>query len=242
MDYSREASIGILNTLFTNGYSQQSQHSSANDAIKRIGGHAVNTSGKAAVHAEYEAIQRQISEMTKAELSAALQTKNLNVSTEDFIAFLKSSGQSTADGYGADAEWDPSNPYETRFRHTAATHFAFTALPELSSVNSGLGFIPGDIFTSNSKQALLSHQRQGVEKLLGELQLEQEVQKEFGADAKIAFDQRAGNYIVLKPGDIGYDQVNTGAEALSDTYDFFRKGFADINDFADIFAKYGYPV
>ena len=245
MDYSREASLSAFNALFTNGYSQQPPQRAANDdsgAIRRIGGYEVNTTGKAAIHAEYAAIQKRIAEMTTAELSATLKTKNLNVSTEDFIAFLKASGQSTADGFDDDDSADPSNPYAATFAHGAATHFAFSALPDLSSINSGLGWIPGDVFTSGSKQALLSHQRQGVEKLMGELQLEREVQNEFGPDAKIAFDKRAGNYIVLQPGDVGYDQVDSGEKALANTYDFFRKGFADINDFADIFAKYGHSI
>lgn len=249
VDFPGHAPYGLFNPLFTLSNFQPSTINGKTDAssdIRRIGGYEVNTTGKAAVSAEYDAIHRQVAEMTTAELSAAIKTKNLNISTEDFIAFLKSSGQTTIDGFGDEptdgTAQDPENPYAATFSHSAATHFAFTALPDLASIDSGLGFIPGDVFTSGSKQALLNHQRHGVEKLMGELQLEREIQKDFGPDAKIAFDKRAGNYIVLQPGDMGYNQVDSGEKALANTYDFFRKGFADIRDFADIFEKYGHTV
>ncbi|MBA4793278.1 hypothetical protein [Phenylobacterium sp.] len=75
-----------------------------------------------------------------------------------------------------------------------------------------LGFIPGEVFTSEDPNAVTDYLRGEVAKAKAAAEREAKISENLGVEVKIAFDPNTGNQTVLKPGEAGYDDVR-GARA-----------------------------
>lgn len=211
------------------------QYRTSDAELRLMNGFKVDTESGAAINPEYMAIQAQHAERIAAGGSPL---QRLDLSPVDFFAMVQAAGN-LLPPEGQEATSSGSDPYVLETIHATAIGFGDTATPDVASIIGVTGIIPGEVFVQNSEQAITGYQRQELERLMGLMRVEDQLKGEFGNDIKLAYDKRAGNYIMLRPGDAGYDQVDTGAESLEKTKDFFRKGSADINDFTDIFKKYG---
>jgi opacity protein-like surface antigen len=62
-----------------------------------------------------------------------------------------------------------------------------------------------------------------------------------GDDVKIAFDPLANQYMALRPGQPGYDQVKSAEDVFTQVIKDLPK-IGNINDFRDVLAQYGVAV
>jgi hypothetical protein len=76
----------------------------------------------------------------------------------------------------------------------------------------------------------------------GELaKIEKQLSAEHGVDVKIAFDPLAGEYMMLRPGQPGYDQVKSAQDVFADVVrDLPRMG--NVKDYRDVLAQYGVAI
>ena len=87
-----------------------------------------------------------------------------------------------------------------------------TPRPEPLRDVGGLGFIPGEVFTSEDPVAITDYLRGEVAKVKEAAEREAKISENLGVAVKIAFDPNSGHQTVLKPGEAGYDDVR-GARA-----------------------------
>ena len=101
----------------------------------------------------------------------------------------------------------------------------------------GLGYFPGDVFQNGNQ---IDYMKQQITRT-GELaKIEANLQKQYGQDVKIAFDPMGGEYMMLRPGQAGYDSVKSARDVLNQVPDDLRKMVPDPSIFSDVLAKYQY--
>lgn len=161
-----------------------------------------------------------------------------SMSTQDFLMFAQAAGNLSTSDDASDAAYDP-NGYiadASGLANAQVTQTDFTSIP------GAIGFIPGDVFQQNSEQATTDYQRGRLDDMLSLLKIEEQLKSLHGSEVKVGYDRVSEEYAMLRPGDPGYEQVDTGQQVLDKTMNDFRRGFADIKNFADIFNKYGYDA
>lgn len=75
--------------------------------------------------------------------------------------------------------------------------------PALQEV-SGLGFIPGEVFTSNDPAKLRAYLREEVAQARDLARQEQQLSDAAGVEVKLAYDPATERVVELSPGDAGY--------------------------------------
>lgn len=99
----------------------------------------------------------------------------------------------------------------------------------------GLGFIPGDVFLSGN---IAEYQKQQVARA-GELaRTEKDLRQQYGSDVKLAYDPLGGDYVMLRPGQAGYDRVKSAGEVFAGIPGDLQK-IGGNTDFSDVLAQYG---
>ncbi len=73
----------------------------------------------------------------------------------------------------------------------------------------GLGFIPGDVLHGGGKYAYVQSQVERARRLAG---IEAKLAAEYGSDVKLAYDPLGQDYVMLRPGQFGYDRVTSARE------------------------------
>jgi hypothetical protein len=104
----------------------------------------------------------------------------------------------------------------------------------------GVGFIPGDVFQKGGS-AILDYTKREVARA-GELaKIEKQLSADYGVDVKIAFDPLAGEYLMLRPGQPGYDGLKSGRDVFAEVVQDLPK-IGNIADYRDVLAQYGVVV
>lgn len=88
-----------------------------------------------------------------------------------------------------------------------------TPPPEPMQEVAGLGFIPGDVFTSNDPEALRDHVRDQVADARDAARRERDLSEEMGTEVRLAFDPNLGREVALTAADAGFDAIR-GARAM----------------------------
>ena len=98
------------------------------------------------------------------------------------------------------------------------------------------GFIPGDVFKSgNATDYIKSQIARDGELAKTEINLRQQ----FGADVKLAFDPLSGEYMMLRPGQTGYDSVKSAQDVFAQIPSELQKmGYGNSHAFDDVLAQY----
>lgn len=113
-----------------------------------------------------------------------------------------------------------SVPETVEIRHTPAA-------PETVS---GPGFIPGDVFAKGraAEADWFGRQIAGQGQLA---QVEAELAKQYGDDIKLAYDPLGEDYLMLRPGQPGYDEVQSARDAFGQTgRDAWKLGHGNVFD------------
>lgn len=104
----------------------------------------------------------------------------------------------------------------------------------------GVGFLPGDAL--QDPKARMDTYRQEIARAGALAQAEKSLSQQEGVPVHLAFDQIAQNYVMLKPGQLGYDDVPSAQSVFAKTpYDLYKMQL-NPKDFADVFAQYGMTV
>ena len=69
--------------------------------------------------------------------------------------------------------------------------------------------------------------------------LERDLKAEYGDDIKLAYDADSNSYLMLRPGDVGYDQARSTDQVIDGLKHDIRKGFVDFNSIDDILRDNG---
>ncbi len=157
--------------------------------------------------------------------------QNLSSSTMGLMLQMQDIQFNTAD---LKAVMDKESPFDITVTTTGEVSFQPTGA-EPQSVE-GLGFIPGDVFRSGN----IEDYRKSQLSRNGELaNIEAGLRKEYGADVKLAFDPLSEEYIMLRPGQAGYDNVSSAADVFARSRsDLKSLGYNNTHAFDDILNKY----
>lgn len=74
------------------------------------------------------------------------------------------------------------------------------------------GYIPGDVLQNGTESAHLKRQ---VERTRDLADLEASLSVEYGVEVKLAFDPMAQEYVMLRPGQAGYDRVTSARDVYA---------------------------
>lgn len=154
-------------------------------------------------------------------LAASIQLQSEIGSAADWKAAAKS---------GADA-----SAYVTSVGEV--TELAYTPVGAEPQSVEGLGYFPGDVVRNGGQ---IDYVKSQVERDAALARTEAQLSAEYGVEVKLAFDPLAGEYMMLRPGQAGYDQVTSARDVFDRVMreDLGRMGNSDA--FADILAKYGH--
>jgi hypothetical protein len=104
----------------------------------------------------------------------------------------------------------------------------------------GVGFLPGDVFQKGGSAHLDYFKREVAR--AGELaKIEKQLSADYGVDVKIAFDPLAGEYLMLRPGQPGYDGMKSAQDVFAEVVRDLPK-IGNIRDYRDVLAQYGVAV
>lgn len=140
---------------------------------------------------------------------------------------------------------DPAAFAAARGRSIEGTPYEGIAIAETVEVHhrpvglesvQGLADLPGDVL--GDQDAEIAYQRRQIARV-GELaRIEADLAQEYGEPVKLAFDPLAEEYLMLRPGQRGYDEVKSAREVLALTvHDASKMG--RLNAFRDLLAQYG---
>ncbi|MFN3521466.1 MAG: hypothetical protein ACK4YQ_04405 [Phenylobacterium sp.] len=103
----------------------------------------------------------------------------------------------------------------------------------------GLGFIPGNVFLGGDLAGYVGEQIDAA----GELaDAERTLQAQYGSDVKLAYDSVGGGYVMLRPGQAGYDDVRSAQQVFQNMkYDLWNMDMSP-KAYADVFARHGVTV
>jgi hypothetical protein len=143
---------------------------------------------------------------------------------------------------------DPAGFAEVRGRSVAGTAYDGIAIQDTVEVEwrptgveavEGLGYLPEGVFGNPAAEAdYMRGQVERAGKLAG---LEERLSQEHGQPVKLAWDPLAENYVMLRPGQRGYDDVPSAREVLEGMgRDAGKMG--RLNDLRGVLAQYGVNV
>lgn len=112
----------------------------------------------------------------------------------------------------------------------------FTPVGAESQAVEGLGFLPGHVL--HDRGAKIEYVKSQIARA-GELaRIEKQMSAEHGVDVKLAFDPMAGEYVMLRPGQPGYDQVKS-AQDVFDRMVLDARRMGDGDAYREVLARYG---
>jgi hypothetical protein len=76
----------------------------------------------------------------------------------------------------------------------------------------GLGYLPGDVLQNGGQAEYVKSQ---VARARGLAEVETKLSEQYGADVKLAYDPMAREYIMLRPGQFGYDRVTSARDVYA---------------------------
>lgn len=130
-------------------------------------------------------------------------------------------------------------PYEG-LAFASSVEIVHTPVDAVRSV-PGLGYIPGNVFLGGAG-ALDAYLRDQVDTAGNLARTERALQDEHGPEVKLALDAIGGDYVMLRPGQAGYDDVTSAQEVFAGMPNDLRKFGRHPDDFSDVFARYGLRV
>lgn len=108
--------------------------------------------------------------------------------------------------------------------------------PHMPEPVAGMGFLPEGVFGSGNE---VGYQKQQVARVMELAEIEKGLQSQYGSDVKLAFDPGSGNYVMLKPGDIGYDAVASAQSMKQKEISYLMSTGYNRQTFADVLKQYG---
>lgn len=151
-------------------------------------------------------------------LAASIQLQNVPSFSAEALAAAKARGGAS---------------YVAAVPETVEIHF--TPIGAEPQPVEGLGFVPGEVLQSGTK---VDHVARQIARA-GELaRIETRLSEEQRADLKIAFDPLAEEYVVLRPGQPGYDRVTSAREVFAEVVRDVPK-MGDRGAYRDVLAQYG---
>lgn len=105
----------------------------------------------------------------------------------------------------------------------------------IHSIGDSIESVP---LAQNKSQSLLQQVRQALERI-DLLKVENSLQNRYGEDVKLAYDYDSKAYLMLKPGDGRYDEVNTGADYVKSLREGIAGGHVP-QDVVTLYRKAGY--
>lgn len=108
------------------------------------------------------------------------------------------------------------------------------APPEALREVSGLGFIPGEVFTSKDAGALTDYLRDEVADARAAARRERALSDEAGEEVRLAFDPNTGREVGLTRDDPAFDAVRGARAMFAAMGDDLRKMGVDPKDFLDL--------
>jgi hypothetical protein len=125
------------------------------------------------------------------------------------------------------------NGYVTSVGEVTEMHF--TPIGAEPQSVEGLGFLLGDVLQGGGR---IDYVKRQIARS-GELaRIEGDLSAEYGADVKLAFDPMAEEYVMLRPGQFGYDRVKSAREVFVQVVQDVPK-MGDGDAYRDVLAQYG---
>lgn len=133
------------------------------------------------------------------------------------------------------AKANATNPYGVSF---AGKDEDLVAVEAKYSLSAELGMIPGAVLHSQDPNAMTNYEKDQIVHVMKLLDQEAQLKQQYGEDIKIAYNGTRKRYEMLRPGDSGYDQVQTGTQVEQELSKTFDQGYLDRKDFQDIFKRF----
>lgn len=103
----------------------------------------------------------------------------------------------------------------------------------------GLGFIPGNVFLGGDIEAYFGEQ---IDQAGALSEVEQTLRDQYGQDVKLAQDTTSGDYVMLRPGQAGYDDVRSASDVFAGMPLDLRNMDIAPSRYAEAFARHGLTV
>jgi len=229
---TRQNSIAAMAGLFGPLPAESARQIRQNGEVRRLEGVMVNLSGETAA-----AVQRQSIEAGK-----GVRTFTPEPAAGDRFAPETLSALQQVQGL------DPAAFAEARARSVAGTAYDGIAIQDRVEVEwrptgveavEGLGYLPEGVFGNPAAET--EYMRAQVDRAGKLADLEDRLSQEHGQPVKLAWDPLAENYVMLRQGQRGYDDVPSARDVLEGMgRDAGKVG--RLNDLRDVLARYGVDV
>jgi len=197
--------------------SQATSNEDAQEKTKRYGGFNVVVSGH-----KYD----------RPDDGSPIFGNKIDMSSKDYAEFLEYAQQQAKEG----------NPYTAYMGQIDPLMNTLTGV----SWNNGDGKSPLEYHMQplhHSAEEKLAYNREKAEEFMKMMDVEEQLQAEYGDDVKLVYDAQEQQYIMLRPEDQGYNNTKSVSEMWNQVYvEDIRRGFIDKDGISDILSKYGRDI